>query len=88
MTGHRVLRIRSIEFDSRWSRVAAARGHALAGVVYTVSGTGWGVVRISPEGGETETLRFPGGTTLIVDGDMVHLPATGREERDPGGPLE
>ena len=86
--GHRVIRIRSIEFDVAWSRVAAAKGHALAGVVYAVSGTGWGVVRVTPEHGEAETLRYPGGTTLIVDGDMVHLPAGGREERDPFSPTE
>ncbi len=75
MTGHRVVRIRSIEFDQAWSRVAAARGHALAGVVYTVNGSAWGTVRVTPEGGEPETIRYPEGTTLIVDGTMAHLPA-------------
>jgi hypothetical protein len=54
-------------------------------VVYTVRGTGWGVVRVVPDGGEPETLRYTEGTTLIVDGDMVHLPAP---MRDPEGPLE
>jgi len=75
MTGHRVVRIREIEFDSSWSRVAAARGHALAGVVYTVKGQAWATVRVTPEGSPPETIRYPEGTTLIVDGDMVHLPA-------------
>lgn len=75
MTGHRVIRIRSIEFDDAWSRVAAARGHALAGVVYTVNGSAWGTVRVTPEDGSAETIRYPEGTTLIVDGVMAHLPA-------------
>lgn len=75
VTGHRVVRIREIEFDHAWSRVAAARGHALAGVVYSVKGDAWGTVRVVPEGGDPETIRYPEGTTLIVDGAMVHLPA-------------
>ncbi len=81
MTGHRVVRFREIEFDTAWSRVAAARGHALAGVVYTVRGDAWGTVRLTPEGSSPETIRYPEGTTLIVDGDMVHLPA-GRTSGD------
>ena len=75
MAGHRVLRIQEIEFDSAWSRVAAARGHALAGVVYTVKGPRGGTVRVVSEAGDEETIRYPEGTTLIVDGGMVHLPA-------------
>lgn len=75
MKGHRVVRIREIEFDPAWSRVAAARGHALAGVVYTVKGAATGTVRVTPEGSSPETFRYPEGTTLIVDGDMVHMPA-------------
>ncbi len=73
--GHRVVRIREIEFDGAWSRVAAAGGHALAGVVYAVKGDKWGTVRVVPEGGDPETIRYRAGTTLIVDGVMVHLPA-------------
>ncbi len=74
MAGHRVLRIRELAFDRAWSRVAAARGHALAGVVYTVSGGAWGSVRLVAEDGVRQDLRYPEGTTVIVDGQMVHLP--------------
>ena len=38
-------------------------------------------VRVTPDGGSAETIRYPEGTTLIVDGDMVHLPA-GRTSGD------
>lgn len=58
--------------------MAAAKGHALAGVVYTVGAGAWGTVRVVPEAGEAERIRYPEGTTLIVDGDMVHLPAPPR----------
>jgi hypothetical protein len=50
-------------------------------VVYTVKGDAWGTVRVTPDGGSAETIRYPEGTTLIVDGDMVHLPA-GRTSGD------
>ncbi len=77
MKGHRVVRVRELAFDPAWSRVAAAHGHALAGVVYAVSGGPWGAVRVVTETGTEETLRYAEGTTLIVDGQMVHLPGGG-----------